>query len=288
MTSTGGSTPPSASPRPVRRAAVVTHGRVETIGPALERLEALARSSGVELLLPGVEAEKHGRPTTPDPEAADLAVVLGGDGTMLRALGRFVGSGVPVIGVNFGRVGFLASIQPAELEERLTRVFAGDYAVHPLPMLEARVGGTRRTAINDVVVTSSVLGRMAHLGWSVGGEDLGIQPCDGLICATPSGSTAYNLSSGGPVVVRGLDAVVVTFVAPHSLHTRPIVVPRGLPVRVVNRSPDVPVTVIADGHAFAGAPPGAEIDVSLDERRSLLATPPDVTFFRRYREIFAP
>ncbi|MFN2468082.1 MAG: NAD(+)/NADH kinase [Gaiellaceae bacterium] len=275
--------PPSAR---VRRGAVVTHGRVETIGPALETVERVARACGVDLLLPEDEAEKHGRAGTEPVEEADLAVALGGDGTMLRALQRFVGTGVPVIGVNFGRVGFLTSIQPDDLEPVLTRVLEGHYVVHSLPLLEARAAGERRTAINDVVVTSSVLGRMAHLGWAVGGEDLGVQPCDGLICATPSGSTAYNLSCGGPVVVRGLDAVVITFVAPHSLYVRPLVVTRELGVTVTNRSVEVPLTVIADGHSFAEVAPGESLDVRLDERRSLLATPPDVTFFRRYRQVF--
>ncbi len=295
MTSEPGSTPPSAgrarrgqshAPGRVRRVAVVTHGRAETIGPALARLEQVARLTGVELLLSDEEAEKHGRAGADGRSAADLAVVLGGDGTMLRALQRFVGTDVPVLGVNFGRVGFLASVQPGELEARLTEAFRGRYAVHSLPVLEARAGAKRRLAINDVVVTSSVLGRMAHLGWGVGGEDLGVQPCDGLICSTPSGSTAYNLSSGGPVLVRGLDAIAITFVAPHSLHARPLVVPPDLDVAVSNQSADVEAAVIADGHAFASIAPGGSLAVRLAAERSLLATPLEATFFRRYREIF--
>ena len=95
--------------------------------------------------------------------------------------------------------------------------------------------------MNDVVATSSTLGRMIELAWAVGGEDLGTVPCDGMICSTPSGSTAYNLSNGGPVLVRGLDALAVTFIAPHSLHARPLVVPRGLDVTVANRTRRRPV-----------------------------------------------
>src|ERR671936_2240005 len=126
MSSIPGSTTQSGSR--VRRAAVVTHGKPDTIGPALGRLEALAAEHGVELLFPEEEREKHDLPSSDgDPLAADLAVVLGGDGTMLRALTRFLGSNVPVIGVNFGRVGFLASIRPQEMETALPRVFAGDY-----------------------------------------------------------------------------------------------------------------------------------------------------------------
>ena len=271
----------------VVRAAVVTHGKPETIGAALERLQALAVERGVELLFPDEEVEKHGlEGDDGDPAGADLAVVLGGDGTMLRALKRFLGTGVPVIGVNFGRVGFLAALEGDSLEAGLGRAFAGEYEEVELPVLEAEAAGERWEAVNDVVVTSSSLGRMIELGWAVGGEDLGSLPCDGLICSTPSGSTAYNLSNGGPVLVWGLDAMAVTFVAPHSLHARPLVVPRGRELTVVNRTSDVSATVLADGHRVHELEPGAEVVVRLAEERSLLATLPESTFFSRYRRTF--
>ena len=221
-----------------------------------------------------------------DLTSADIAVVLGGDGTMLRALQRFLDTDVPVIGVNFGRVGFLASIQSNELESGLARVFAGDYDVVELPTLEVEVAAQRAVAINDVVVLSATRGRMVELAWSVGNEDLGVQPCDGMICATPTGSTAYNLSNGGPVLVRGLDAVAVTFIAPHSLHARPLVAPRGLDLAIRNRTTDVDVTVIVDGHVFAEVGTGPPIMVRLGEQRSLLAMLPEATFFQRYRATF--
>jgi NAD+ kinase len=284
-TSTPGS--PRRSTRAVRRAAVVTHGKPQTIGPALERLEKVAREAGVELLLPGEEVEKHGvGEPKEDLTTADIAVVLGGDGTMLRALQRFLGTDIPVIGVNIGRVGFLASIHPNELESGLARVFSGDYRVVELTTLEVDADGARGAAVNDVVVLSSIRGRMVELAWALGGEDLGVQPCDGLICATPSGSTAYNLSNGGPVLVRGLDAMAVTFIAAHSLHARPMVVPRGLDLEIRNRTPDVSASVLVDGHGLADVATAAPITIRLSERRSLLATLPEATFFRRYRETF--
>ena len=273
----------------IARAAVITHGKPEAIGAALERLQAVAAAAGVELLFPGEEVEKHRlRGDHDDLAAADLAVVLGGDGTMLRALKRFLGSGVPVMGVNFGRVGFLAACEGDALEDGLGRAFAGDYRVVELPVLELEAGADGRwTAVNDVVVTSSSLGRMIELGWAVGGEDLGSLPCDGLICSTPSGSTAYNLSNGGPVLVWGLDAMAVTFVAPHSLHARPFVVPRGRELAVTNRSEDVAATVLVDGHRVRELGPGEKVVARLAEERSLLATLPESTFFSRYRRIFA-
>src|SRR5919201_2061459 len=100
---------------------------------------------------------------------------------------------------------------------------------------------------------------MIELGWAVGGEDLGVLPCDGLICCTPSGSTAYNLSNGGPVLVWGLEAMAVTFVAPHSLHARPLVVPRGRELAVENRTPDVAATVLVDGHVVDELAPGGDV-----------------------------
>jgi NAD+ kinase len=285
MTSTLESTTPS--PQAIRRAAIVTHGKPRTIGPALARVERVAREHGVELVFSPKEREKHRlEAASADPRDADLAVVLGGDGTMLRALTTFLGRSVPVIGVNFGRVGFLASIQPDRLEQGLTRVFAGEYRVVELPTLEAETDGGRTVAVNDVVATSSTLGRMVELEWNVGGEDLGRVPCDGIICATPSGSTAYNLSNGGPVLVCGLEAMAVTFVAPHSLHARPLVVPRGLDLFVWNRTADVDVTVLADGHATERIPQGGRVVIRLGAQRSLLATLPETTFFRRYRETF--
>jgi len=266
------------SPQPSQRvssAAVVTHGRVD-VEAALERVRAVAEQAGVTLL------EEDA-----DPRGADLVVALGGDGTMLRTLARLLGSDVPVIGINFGRVGFLASIKPSELERQLARVFAGEYHAVELPTLEVRLNGERHVAVNDVVATSSTLGRMVELAWSVAGEDLGTVPCDGMICSTPSGSTAYNLSNGGPVLVRGLDAMAVTFIAPHSLDARPLVVPRGATVTVHNATADVVVAVLVDGHRVADVPPDGEVAIYLSDQRSLLATLPETTFFGRYRETFA-
>ncbi len=270
----------------VRRAAVVTHGRPELLGNALERLERVSRDSGVEDVLSQEEAATHARVAAASADT-DLGVVLGGDGTMLRALKQFLGTGTPVIGVNFGRVGFLASIAADELEVGLMRVFAGEYRVFELPTLEAEVDGQRRTAVNDVVAHGSALGRMVELAWAVDGEDLGTIACDGIVCCTPSGSTAYNLSSGGPLLSWGLDAMGIAFIAPHSLHARPLVVPRGSELVVVNCTLAFPVTVLIDGHPVAEIASDKEVRVRLGEQKSLLATLPGRAFVRRYRETFA-
>jgi NAD+ kinase len=271
----------------VRRAAVLTHGREKAVAPALERVEAAAEALGVELVFPHDEVSKHEIDEPPhDLAESDIVLVLGGDGTMLRALRRLLGTGVPAIGVNFGRVGFLTAISEDELDTQLPRVFAGEHVVIELPTLELELDGQRRVAVNDVVAASATVGRMVELAWSVGGEALGSQACDGIICATPPGSTAYNLSNGGPVLVWGLDALAVTFIAPHSLHARSMVVPRGLDVAVENETADVAATVLCDGRRLGELPPGGRVVVSLGEQRSRLATLPEVTFFRRYRNTF--
>jgi NAD+ kinase len=278
------------SPRVVARAAVVTHGRREAIGDGLERLRRVAEASSVELLLSEGEREKHGLAGSTAPssaaETADLVVVLGGDGTMLRALARLLGTPVPVIGVNFGRVGFLSSISADGLEEGIARAFAGEYEVAELPTLDVDCLGGRYSALNDVVARSSDLGRLVEVEWLFGGEALGRQACDGIICATPVGSTAYNLSVGGPVLVWGLEAMVAAFVAPHSLHARPLVLPSGRELTLVNRTSNVDMSVVVDGDPVDEVPPGGEVRVRLDERRSLLASLPEMTFFRRYHEAF--
>jgi NAD+ kinase len=268
MTSTSGS---SRLSQPVEAAAVVSHGRLD-VHEAEERVRAVARDVGVRLV--------------DDPAEAQLAVALGGDGTILRTLARLLGTDVPVIGVNFGRVGFLASIAPDDLERGLTRAFVGDYATVELPTLEAHVDGEAFVAVNDVVATSSTLGRMIELAWAVDGESLDTVPCDGMICSTPSGSTAYNLSNGGPVLARGLDAMAVTFIAPHSLHARPLVLPRGAELALRNVTPDVGAAVLVDGHRVDDIPPEGRLTIGLGDQRSLLATLPETTFFGRYRQTF--
>ena len=269
---------------PVSRAAVITHGVTRNVDDAVSRLQRVAGEAGVELLFDVDERAENG-----DGAAArhpDIAVALGGDGTMLRALARFLDRDIPVVGGNFGRVGFLTTIPEAELEVGLQRIFAGEYEVLSLPTLEVQVDGRRHAAVNDAVVVSGTPGRIVEVAYSIGGEDLGTQPCDGLICATPAGSTAYNLSNGGPVLVWGLDAAVVTFVAPHTLHARPLVVGPDLELAVSNRTPDVDAVVLVDGRPVTVLPPGAGVTVRIGSSRAQLATLPEQTFFGRYREVF--
>jgi NAD+ kinase len=256
----------------ISRVAVVTHGRPERIGDAVGRLRAVAERCGVAVV---------------DDDRPELAVVLGGDGTTLRGLHRFLGTGIPCLGVNFGRVGFLTSIEGDQLEEGLTRAFAGDLDVVSLPTLEAEDGGQQLIGINDVVLASGVLGRMAVVEWCVDGASLGELGCDGLILSTPTGSTAYNLSAGGPVLAWGTDAFAVSFVSPHSLHARSMVLGPAHRVEVYNRTPDIPLQIVVDGHTHGQVAPGGCVTVRLGDARAQLARLGGTSFFTRYRETFS-
>jgi NAD+ kinase len=249
------------------------HGRPQRVGDAPARLRAVAQRCGVEVV--GSSAE------------ADLLVVLGGDGTMLRALHRVLGTPTPCLGVNFGRVGFLTSIESEALEAGVEQAFMGGFEVRELPTIVAGEGADGVVGVNDIVLTSGLIGRMALLEWLVDGQSLGELGCDGAILSTPTGSTAYNLSAGGPVLAWGLDGFAISFVSPHSLHARSMVLGRPHRVELLNRSPDVPLELIVDGHIRRRLEPGARIAVAMGDARTHLARLSGMSFFSRYRETFS-
>jgi NAD+ kinase len=285
--------PPSAAePRAVRRIAVITHGEAERTREALAIVLDGVRATGSTLLLPADERNKH--PTTAagaDPwdesEACDLVLVLGGDGTMLRALQRFLDTGVPVMGINFGRVGFLTSLVEDELAERLPEVLAGRFETVSLPTIELLHQGRRHTAVNDVLVTSSTQGRMAVLDWEVSGVEMGERGCDGLVVATAVGSTGYNLSAGGPIMNWGVDAMVLTFVAPHALDARPLVLSHGHEITVTSRSRGFSSRVVVDGHVVGSLEEGGVAEIHMGLSTAHLALLPDRPFLARYRSTFS-
>ena len=240
---------PSPERLTVRRAALIAR---RAAGDAKERVARLAAEAGVELLPESEIAQ------------ADLVIVLGGDGSVLRALQSVTGRGVPVFGVNFGRVGFLTTAEPDELETAVRRALAGELQVVELATVQVERDGVRvGLAVNDVVVASDVQGRIARLGWNVDGVDLGELACDAVIVCTPAGSTGYGLSAGGPVLDWGVEALGVTFVAPHTLTARPLVLPRGARVEVANRARELPVRVILDGvQSDRVLAPGESVTVS--------------------------
>ena len=239
----------------IRRAALVTHRRPEVTAAALASLIAAAREAGVELCCGIDELDKH----APNEHLSvlagdglaldvDICFALGGDGTILAALRRYAGTGIPVFGVNYGEMGFLATVDPDDIAAGWRRALSGDFEVLSLPAIELSDShGHHWLAINDVSINRRQGNRVADLQYSVGSEEVGRVRCDGLVVATPAGSTGYNLANGGPVMAWGVEGFVVSFIAPHSLTARPLVVAPGDEVSVDNRSQEEPVEVIIDG-----------------------------------------
>jgi NAD+ kinase len=169
----------------------------------------------------------HGWPGEKLVRGLDLAVSLGGDGTIIRTIDLLSGSGVPVLGVNVGQLGYLTEVEPEDLWTALDRFFAGDYQVESRMTLSVEVDGAGErlscSALNEVVLEKTVSGHTVRLAISVNGEDFTTAAADGLIVSTPTGSTAYNFSARGPIVSPRHRAIVVTPVAPHMLFDRSLV-----------------------------------------------------------------
>ena len=163
-------------------------------------------------------------------DCADVIVAMGGDGTILRAAALVQKRGTPILGVNLGRLGFLAGAEPAELEDGLDRLLAGDYTLDVRMALTAQVGERTAFALNEVVIERGVAARMVRVKTWIDDLEVSAFFGNGLILATPTGSTGYSLSSGGPIVNPALDAMILTPISPHSLSLRPLVVPGSLSV----------------------------------------------------------
>jgi NAD+ kinase len=272
---------------------IFSHTRPGDTGPALRRIVELAKEADVEVRLPGPEIEKHGLvPGAVEAPSDDglldtgLAVVLGGDGTILTHLRKFAGTEVPVFAVNYGAIGFLATVEPWELDDGIRRALKGEFDVMALPGLLAEVDGGEQLAVNDLSFHRRHNGRVAELAYSVEGEELGEVRCDGLVVSTPAGSTGYNLANGGPVLAWGVEGFIVSFIAPHTLTARSLVVAPGDRLEVTNRSRSDEVDVITDGRAVGALAPEGSMSIRFADRQALLAQTPDATFYHRLRDKF--
>jgi len=276
-----------------RVASVLTHRRAGDTAGAVGALIAAARRAGVTLRFDPDETRKHGLMPGPGLELdarlsrdVDLCVVMGGDGTILTALREYLNSGVPVFAVNFGEVGFLATIDPDGLDEDFDRAFAGEFDTLELPGITVgRPQGTW-TAMNDISVHRKPGFRVADLAYALAGEEVGRVRCDGLVVSTPQGSTGYNLANGGPVLAWGVAGFVVSFIAPHSLTARSLVVAPDDLLTINNRSRDEPVEVHIDGRPVVELQPGEDIHVEFARSTALLAQLPGASFYHRLRERF--
>jgi NAD+ kinase len=278
---------------PVGTATVLTHRRPAETKPAIQSLVQIAREAGAVLRFDPEETRKNelepGEGLLLDASIerdVDLCFALGGDGTILAALRTYAGTGVPVFAVNFGEIGFLATVDREQAEDGFRRAFAGDFDVHSRPGIELSGGRGRWLAMNDVSMHRQPGKRVADLAYGVRTDEIGRVRCDGLVVATPAGSTGYNLANGGPVMAWGVAGIVVSFIAPHSLTARSLVVAPTDVLSVHNRSREEPVDVTVDGRPVCVLPAGDQIQARFADASSCLAQLPGTTFYHRLREKF--
>jgi NAD+ kinase len=279
--------------RPIRTATVLTHRRPADTEPALLMLIDLAHDAGVTLRFDPEETAKHDLPEdeivledAPVDPHVDICFALGGDGTILNALRTYARSGVPVFAINFGEMGFLATVDRDEAWSGCVRALAGDFEVLSLPGIELAGPRLKALAMNDVSIHRQQGKRVADLEYSVGGDEVGRVRCDGLVISTPAGSTGYNLANGGPVMAWGVHGYVVSFISPHSLTARTLVVAPGDRLAVDNRSQEEPVDVIADGRPIGVLQAGERLEARFTIDQGSLAQVPGTTFYQRLRQKF--
>ena len=276
-----------------RTITVLTHGRPAETSGALRELAAMAAADGAVLTLDAGESAKHaatgeiaglvhGVPLALD---AEFCVALGGDGTILRALRAYARTAVPVFAVNFGEVGFLSTVEPERMREGFARALAGTLEVLSLPAIEVDGPAGSHVALNDLSLHRKVGGRVAELAYAIGGEEIGSVRCDGLVVSTPAGSTGYNLANGGPVMAWGVAGMAVSFIAPHSLSARALVVAPDDVLMLHNSSREA-LALSVDGRPVGEIAPGGGVQARFAHGVAMLAQMEGSSFYRRLREKF--
>ncbi|MGA8925998.1 MAG: NAD(+)/NADH kinase [Solirubrobacterales bacterium] len=277
------------------RAMLITHTHTgapaDATSAAVAAAAKAASEASVRLISTADELRKHGDAAAgigavEDGERPDVCIVLGGDGSILYALRRFSGTDVPVFGINYGTVGFLAAVERDHLEEGLRRAFSGDFVSLDMPALRADLPIERPLALNDFSFNRRPHGRVAELSYSIGDEEVGNVRCDGLVAATPAGSTGYNLANAGPILAWGVKGYVVSFIAPHTLAARALVVAPDDALQVMNATGREPVEISLDGEPAGELEPGNALEIRFEESVSRLAQLPGSSFYHRIREKF--
>jgi len=259
----------------------------------LEDLVPWLRARGKTPLLAPLAAALIGEPTAyPPPEMAalaDLLIVLGGDGTMLAGARLLEGRPVPILGVNVGGLGFLTEITPDEIYDALQDIFSDAFQQEERLMLRSRiirhgqqVGGA--SVLNDVVLSKGTLTRMVQMQVSINHQLVTSLRGDGLIISTPTGSTAYSLSSGGPILNPSVHALILTPICPHTLTNRPIVIPQDAQVEVVITSKEEGAMATFDGQVGIALHHSDIVEIRAAEHKMKLVRFPDRTFYAVLRE----
>jgi NAD+ kinase len=275
-----------------RCAVLLSHLHPEATRGAVGTAAEEAKRSGWRLVATAEELAKHGdaaagiEAVETIPRDADLCIVLGGDGSLLYALRHLSRSGVPVLGVNFGTVGFLAAVERDEAADGIRRALAGEFETIALPGLEVEVDGRAHLGFNDVGFVRRPQDRVAELSYKIAGEEVGHVRCDGLVAATPVGSTGYNLANQGPILAWGVAGYVVSYISPHSLTARALVVAPADVLHVGNAAGREPVDVAVDGEHVGALEAGGELAVRFVGDVGTLAQFPGTSFYQRIREKF--
>lgn len=268
----------------------------DSVAQTLERIIALLRDAKADILFDAESAEQlpsFGLPVLDRQSLgarADLVIVVAGDGTFLSAARSLVDLDVPLLGVNLGRLGFLADVMPAEMADRLTDVFAGDYEEEHRFLLDARVIRDaeevfRGSALNEVVAHKWHIARLIQFETYIDGRLVNTQRSDGLIVATPTGSTAYALSGGGPILHPRLEAMVLVPICPHTLSSRPLVVSAGseFEIRMGHSAEQPEAQLTCDGQTTVELAPADRVLIAQKERRLRLVHPRGHDYFATLR-----
>lgn len=263
-------------------------------GPLLGRILPLAHRHGLRVvadpataaLAPGLEPLPFDRLFA----EADVVMALGGDGTLLSAVAQLGDAATPILGVNIGGLGFLTSVAENEIECAVASLAAGDYSVHRSPLIEARVhsaGGAASAAysgLNEIAVARGGTLRVVHLDVSIDGDRVTTYSCDGILVATPLGSTGYSLSAGGPILTPNTPAFVISVICPHSLGSRPMVVPDACEITIRTGESGEELVLAADGQAGQRVPPGDTVHVRRSDRAAHLIRLPGHSYYSILRQ----
>ena len=253
------------------------------------------RRRNVTFALPPHESHVLGEQETSDQEwkeRAHAAIVLGGDGAFLRAARYVIGYEIPLYGINVGRLGFLSCGKIENAEKDLEKIMAGEYSINHRPLLHGVVSRGKRHkhevyALNDLVVTKGPFARVIALDIAVSGRALSILHADGIIISTPTGSTAYSLSAGGPIVPPHLSCMILTPICAHTLYSRPIVLSESDTVTITPAGQHREIMLTQDGQLGYELLPGDRISISLDQDRKIgIITLPENEFFTLLQEKF--
>jgi NAD+ kinase len=286
----------TAPTRALRRLGLVGHADYAALDATLERVVRFADEQGIEVFFEDDLLPVSGGGNRLGPENVseiDLLVTLGGDGTLLRGARLVAPLGIPVLGVNLGRLGFLTSLSREELAEGLDHLLAGRILFDERLVLQVEAKTAEGVmqgeylALNDVVLHRGGVARMIRMRVHAHREEVGTYSADGIILATPTGSTAYSLSAGGPIVPPSLDCIIATPICPHTLAVRPLILSSTETVTVEVLSPSEKLILTIDGQQGATLMPGDRLIVCRARTPLRLVRFPGQTFFSTLRRKLA-